>query len=130
MSEAGILTFLDVMSSHKQAIERAAGRLHPFGSEIRSAVSKIFRSSLSLSMCMEEHEEDQTDDSTTIICKVDKCNLENVPCLEEANATEPDASERIVIYTLVIHTDQKGGLLKFKRSITGPDEYRVSCPNY
>lgn len=116
------------MSSHKQAIERAAGRLHPFGSEIRSAVSKIFRSSLSLSMCMEEHEEDQTDDSTTIICKVDKCNLENVPCLEEANATEPDASERIVIYTLVIHTDQKGGLLKFKRSITGPDEYRVSCP--
>jgi ATP-dependent DNA helicase HFM1/MER3 len=114
-----ILSFVDVLSSSSEEIERAAGREAPFGKELRIAVSKILKNTLQLSACVESEE----DDLKFVICSLGRRRalpgIENVEC---------DESAGIVNYTLVVFTDRPGGSLVFQPNISTVGEYRLPCP--
>jgi hypothetical protein len=127
MAEKGISTFLDVMAHSNQSIEQAAGRHDSFGQSLRLVIAKIFRNALSLSAFIENG----SDVGERIVCRVEKCSLDtlpNMPQAEEVNIEDKSKAERVVDYTLIAHTDRKGGLLMFHRDISSPGEYILNCP--
>jgi hypothetical protein len=127
MAEKGISTFLDVMAHSNQSIEQAVGRHDSFGHSLRLVVAKIFRNALSLSAFIDNG----SDFRKRIVCRVERCSLDtlpNMPQAEEVNKEDKSKAERVVDYTLIAHTDRKGGLLMFHRDIASPGEYILNCP--
>jgi hypothetical protein len=114
-----ILSFVDVLSSSSEDIERAAGREPPFGKELRTAVSKILKNTLQLSACVE---------SEGGVPKYVVCSLARRGAIAGIEHVESDESAGIVKYTLVVCTDRPGGCLMFQPNITGTGEYRLPCP--
>jgi len=88
-----IRTFADILSKSSNEIEQACGRKSPFGQQLRTAMSKILRRSLSLSAHLEGLE---LNNSPTILV----CNLASRETDKSQDALDTDADTRIVKYTL------------------------------
>ena len=113
-----ILSFVDVLASSSDEIERAAGREAPFGKELRIAVSKILKNTLQLSACVESEGNNQF-----VVCSLGRRRA--LPGIENV---ESDESAGIVNYTLVVFTDRPGGSLVFQPNISTVGDYRLPCP--
>ena len=124
LSENGIASFADVLSHTSHDIEHACGRKPPFGQELRSAVSKILQNTLALSAYIEQKE---TGDPKTIVVKLGKPEIESIvnPSTSQQNELN---GQRIVTYTLTVHTDRPGGSLMFRTGISTAGEQRIPCP--
>lgn len=108
------MSFSDVLRSSNEAIEHAAGRRAPFGTELRSAVSKILQSTLHLSADVE---------SEYIVCRLSRRDA-----LGGMEGLEKDETAGIVKYTLTAYTDHPGSCLFFQSNIGSVGEYRMPFP--
>ena len=115
-----ILSFADVLSSSSEAIERAAGRGKPFGTELRTAVSKILQSTLHLSAYIEKS---SANNPEYVVCSL--ARREPIAGMEKV---EKDETASFVKYTLAVYTDRPGSCLFFQSNIAGVGEYRIPVP--
>jgi hypothetical protein len=117
---------LDVIAHSNQSIEQASGRHHPFGQNLRTLIAKVFHNTLSLSAFIESG----NNGGNRVVCRVERCSLDSVPDLPQVDEVhnEENKAKRVVDYTLIAHTDRKGGLLMFQRDIASPGEYVLNYP--
>jgi Sec63 Brl domain len=116
----GIVSFQDVLASSSEAIEKAAQRTPPFGSNLRDIVSKILRSTLKLTAKLEYLAE--TSKPVSLICEL-------YPRFDDSSSTplNPSVSSPVT-YHLLAFTDLPGGCLLFKTDISGQSSFRVNIP--
>jgi hypothetical protein len=123
----GINTFEDVVASNEHMIEKAAKRLPPFGSNLKAAVAKVVKSRLRLFCQL-----DSVSGSITpshLICKVNRQPAVDSERLERHDVdTKSSASQSVLTYALIVHTDRPGGCLLFERNISAPAIFVVECP--
>jgi hypothetical protein len=110
----GINTFEDVIAASNEQIEKAAQRAQPFGSNLRSIVSRILLSTLKLNACIQYAHGSSTPSS--VICNISA--RDDLSALDSSLQSQGSAE---VSYTLIAYTDRPGGILKFKRDISTPE---------
>jgi hypothetical protein len=117
-----ISSFLDVINTKEEAIEKAAGRAAPFGSELRKAVYAIVRNSLKISAQILESS--VPDKCGWVACQV--CRDETIPY----DACCHIAHQSVTIkYTLIAFTDRPNGCLFYQANVEEPAEFRFRCPD-
>lgn len=117
-----ISSFLDVLNAKEDAIEKAAGRAAPFGSELRKAVYAIVRNSLKITAQIPESF--LPDTGRWVACQV--CRDETIPY----DAFCDIASQSVKIkYTLIAFTDRPNGCLFYQANVDEPGEFRFRCPD-
>jgi Sec63 Brl domain/Helicase conserved C-terminal domain len=110
-----ISSFLDVVNTTEDVIDKVAGRSDNFGFELRKAAIAILQNSLKLSA--------HISDECLIICELSKSPI--ISTYEEhMNAQESVA----VRYTLIAYTDQPNGCLFFQANVEGPGVMSFHCP--
>jgi len=118
----GLTTFEDVLASNDDAIEKAAQRSPPFGSNLRAVVSKILQSTLKLSAKLE-----YAAGSTTPCSLI--CSIERRDDIPRAHGQAPGSSSApAVTYSLIAYTDKPGGCLFYKRDISSPKTISIDTP--
>ena len=120
LSKNGIRTFKDVLSYQSHDIEQACGRKYPFGHELRKAVSKILKNSLTMSAHIENGD---SGDQRMIVVQLQESEL-----LTKDITDKEIKDRRIVTYTLLVYTDRPGGLLMFRSSISCSGKHQIPCP--
>jgi len=117
----GISTFGDVLKSSDEEIEKAAKRLPPFGANLRSAVARILKDTLSMSARVE-----CIASSSFPIYVV--CELKKTPVIQLSDSISMKSVTPEVTYTLIAYTDQPGGCLIYRRNVSGPGCYKAQLP--
>ena len=117
---SGISKFSDVLEATDEQLEKAAKRLPPFGSNLRTAISKILADTLQLS----GHIEFSRGVPSHVICELRK--RPDSQSLAAANSTHATPQ---VTYTLVAYTDQPGGCIIYQRSVSSPGSFRARVPS-
>lgn len=117
-----IRTFEDLMAKSSSEIEQACGRASPFGQQLRAAVTKILQGRISLSARIEGL--DSPGEDSILVCQLALDDSVNGRMSGTPNKND---AEKIVKYTLVVHTDRPGGALMFRPNIVEPGCHRIVC---
>jgi hypothetical protein len=120
----GILTFGDVVESTESAIETAANRMPPFGTSLRSAVSRVLQSTLKVTADIQYNTE--TDDAIRVECRLAPHDerAKHTGTNTNSNAATPELT-----YTLIVYTYQPGGFILYQKKICGPATYGAMYPS-
>lgn len=118
----GITTFEDVIASNDEMIEKAAHRTPPFGSNLRTVVSKILRGTFKLAAHLEYAAGSTT--PCSLVCRLEPRN--DIPRLYDGSSTTSSAPT--VTYTLIAYTNKPGGCLFYKRDISSPETFKIDTP--
>ena len=117
-----ITSFIDVLNAKEEAIEKAAGRSAPFGSELRKAVYAILRNSLKMSAYIPESL--FPENGRWVTCQLFR--NDKIPNDAFSDSTNQSVT---VKYTLIAFTDRPNGCLFFQSNVEDPGEFRFRCPD-
>lgn len=118
---SGISKFEDVLQATDEQLEKAAKRLQPFGSNLRTAVSKILADTLQITARIKYTGESK--DPSHVVCELRR--RDNVTSL---NVTASKNATPQVTYTLLAYTDRPGGCLIYRRNVSSPGCYKAQVP--
>lgn len=112
-----ISTFMDVLNSSSDGIEKACNMSPPFGNNLKAASSKILQHTLKLSACIQERDRGGTE----LLIKLERRD-------QDTSHLDEYGGKRIVTYSLLVYTDRPGGLLTFSADVSTESELRIPCP--